>query len=57
MTLTERRHLDRIVADEGRLDQVALAVLAKDSVDKLTLTHSLIDLDIQTLASLAQILL
>ena len=50
VTLAEGRHLDGIVGDEGRLYVVALALLAKDLVDELTLAHGLVGLYTQFLA-------
>ena len=42
MHLRERRHLHRIVDDEGRLNEGTLAILAEDLVDELTLAGSLV---------------
>ena len=41
--LRQRRHLNRIVDDECRLDIRALAEVAKDLVDELTLAHGIRD--------------
>ena len=55
VTLAERRHLDRIVGDEGWLDVGAFALLAEDLVDQLALAHRGIDLDVELLAHVAQL--
>ena len=57
MTLAQRRHLARVVRDEGGLDQLLLAVLPEDGVDQLALAEGLVDLDVQLLARFAQLLL
>ena len=57
MALAQRRHLDRVVRNECGLDQIGLAVLAEYGVDELALAHRLVDLDIETHAGLAQLLL
>ena len=46
-----------VVADERRLDEVALTVLAEDGVDEFALAHRVVDLDIEAFAGLAQLLL
>ena len=40
--LSKRRHLNRIVGDERRLDEGTLAELTEEFVDEFTLTHGLI---------------
>ena len=55
MALAEWRHLDWVVADECWLHQILLAILTKDCVNQLTLTHCVVNLNIQSLASLAQL--
>ena len=57
MALAQGRHLDRIVADERRLDELLLAVLAEDGVDELAFAHRLVDFDAQPPARFAQLLL
>jgi hypothetical protein len=42
--LCKRRHLDGIVGDECRLDECALAELAEEFVDELTLAECLVNL-------------
>ena len=50
MTLGERRHLDRIIGDECRLYERALAEFAENLVDKLALAHGIVDFHLQLLA-------
>ena len=57
MALAQGRHLDRIVADERRLDELLLAVLAEDGVDELAFAHRLVDFDTQPPARFAQLFL
>ena len=57
VALAQGRHLYRVVAHEGGLYEVALAILSEDGVDELSLAHRVVDLDIQAAARLAQLLL
>ena len=57
MTLAQRRHLARVVRDEGGLDQLLLAVLPEDGVDQLALAHRVVDFDAEALAGFAELLL
>ena len=44
MLLGQRRHLDGVVVDEGRLDELRLASLAENFVDEFALAHRAIHL-------------
>ena len=55
VTLAERRHLDGIVGDKGRLDVGALAFLTEDFVNQLTFAHRVVHLDAELLAHAAQL--
>ena len=57
MLLGERRHLDGIVGDEGRLYVAALTLFAEDLVDELALAPGVVDLDMLLLAECAELLL
>ena len=54
MSLGQRRHLNRVVGDEGRLDELVLAVCSEDGVDELALAHRRLDFYVEVLADLAQ---
>ena len=57
MAFAQRRHLDRVVAHKGRLDQISFAILAEDGIDQLAFAHCVVDLDVESFAGFAQLLL
>ena len=56
MAFTQRRHLDRVVANKGWLDKITFAVLAEDGIDQLAFAHRVVNLDVQPFAGFTQLL-
>ena len=54
MSLCQRRHLNRVVDDERRLDEMLLAIFPEDGIDQLADTHRRIELDVELLTGLAE---
>ena len=54
MALGERRHLDGIIDDEGRLDEVLLGIFSEDGIYQLALAHGGLHLHVQFLAGGAE---
>ena len=50
MTFGQRRHFNRIVCDEGRLNVVSFAEFSEDFVDQLSFSHCIINFHVQFLA-------
>ena len=57
MFLGQRRHLNGIVVNEGRLDELRLASLTEDFINQLALAHGAIDLHTLRLRELGQLFL
>ena len=57
MHLRQRRHFNRVVGDEGRLNECALAELSKQLIDEFSLAHGVVHLHAFRLAERANLLL
>ena len=54
--LCQRRHFDRIVSDESRLNVVAFAEFAEDFVNQLAFTHGVVNFHVEFLANFTNLL-
>ena len=50
----QRRHFDRVVGDEGRLDHLPFGIGTEEFVDELAFAHRVVYLDVELAAGLAQ---
>ena len=55
MTLGQRRHLHRVIRNEGWLDKILLGIFSKNRINQLALAPARLNLNIKLLAGLAEL--